>query len=681
MSREDISARRVLWSSLAGACAGGLVFVLSLLNFTTDLGRSATKIRFAGNFFEVQAQAFLDGHLWVPDQSLAIEGFVMEDGHTYTYFGPFPALLRIPVLLVTKDFNGQLTVVSMFLAWVVFAVFVVRLCWLIRKLLRGESEVTRADAVLGALMVAGLTGGTVLTFDAALPWVYHEVYLWQSAFVVAAMYWMVRLVDEPSPAAFAWLTVCALGACLTRTTGGWGVCLGILAVAAWFRWGRDHADARRWAAYCLAAALVPLAIGVAVNMAKFGHPYMFPLENQVWTQLNEHRREALRVNGGTITGLQFFWPALITYFGPGIRFVGYFPWVTFPATPAEGHGAFIDQAYRTGSVTAFMPLFLVLAVLALPVLLRRTASMPEGRGIRSLRAPALAGFLMTGGVMAYGYFAYRYTSEFVPALVLGSLVTTWFWLAPVVEARGARRAGVLALVTLGVVYGMAANTAVGLSAAATQYQGEPLARFVSWQDAVSGGEGSRFAGLITHSQTLPPAGRTDQIHIRGNCEGLYVNTGETNQQWVTVEEQARLLEVRFPDRLVTGETLLFEIGSDQRVVLRTRRDGYAWLIFQNADDRATGAPFLVGPDEVMRIGLRPDPALGYTELSSTPGGFAAYIPYQEWDEDWQATIRDVVTPWAEAGRDPKTRVSVRPGTPLPTSLCPALAAHNGIDLE
>ena len=41
---------------------------------------------------------------------------------------------------------------------------------------------------------------------------------------------------------------------------------------------------------------------------------------------------------------------------------------------------------------------------------------------RTLRAPLVAGVLVTAGVMGYGYLAYRYTSEFVPALVFGGAV-------------------------------------------------------------------------------------------------------------------------------------------------------------------------------------------------------------------------------------------------------------------
>ena len=47
-----------------------------------------------------------------------------------------------------------------------------------------------------------------------------------------------------------------------------------------------------------------------------------------------HRREALEVNGGSITGPQFFQTALVNYFRlDGIRFVDYFPWITLPAEP------------------------------------------------------------------------------------------------------------------------------------------------------------------------------------------------------------------------------------------------------------------------------------------------------------------------------------------------------------
>ena len=127
---------------------------------------------------------------------------------------------------------------------------------------------------------------------------------------------------------------------LTRTTGGWGVCLGAVALGIWMLRGRSFAGARRFGPWVIAAGLVPLAVGITFNMLKFGHPYLFPLQDQVWTTLNQHRRFALEANGGTITGPQFFTSSFVTYFDPtGIRFVDYFPWITLPPENAAGDAA------------------------------------------------------------------------------------------------------------------------------------------------------------------------------------------------------------------------------------------------------------------------------------------------------------------------------------------------------
>ena len=133
---------------------------------------------------------------------------------------------------------------------------------------------------------------------------------------------------------------------------------------------------REWALCVLAAGLIPLAIGVAINWAKFRHPFLFPLESQVWTDLNVHRRRALEANGGGLTGPQFFASSFVNYFRPdGIRMVPVFPFVTLPAEPAGSvGGAFLDQTYRTGSVPAFMPLLFGLGIWGLIVTFRRRAA-------------------------------------------------------------------------------------------------------------------------------------------------------------------------------------------------------------------------------------------------------------------------------------------------------------------
>src|SRR5579864_8647642 len=51
---------------------------------------------YEANFYDLQGRALLHGHLSLQAGSIGLEGFV-HDGHTFTYFGLFPSLVRLPV--------------------------------------------------------------------------------------------------------------------------------------------------------------------------------------------------------------------------------------------------------------------------------------------------------------------------------------------------------------------------------------------------------------------------------------------------------------------------------------------------------------------------------------------------------------------------------------------------------
>ncbi len=664
---------------------GGVVYLLVLVDFSTRLGRSALALGYASKFFELQADAFADGDLHVPSGSLGIEGFVV-DGRTYLYFGPWPALLRMPVLATTHEFDGELTVASMALGWLLFAVMFVRLVWLVRRLVVGDRPVSRTHAVLGGLLIAAGLGGTTLTFDASLPWAYHEVYVWQTAFVTGAAYWMVRVALEPTATrAVGWLFLCALGAALTRTTGGWAVAITVVGLALWVRYGRSY-DGRRtgWGRVLLAGA-VPLAIGIAYNYARFQHPFMFPLQDQVWTDLNQHRRDALAANGGSLTGLQFFTTSLFTYFTPtGIRFVDYFPWVTFPAEPARGlHGAVIDQSYRTGSVTAFMPLLLLLSIIGFVRLLLPTRRHPRGQDLRVLRPPAIATVLMTGGVMAYGYLATRYTTEFVPGLLVLGTVGLWAGLGRVERWRRPPKTAVLGLVALGVAWSLAAWTAVGFATSAFTWRGERLERYLALQERWSGGPGSPVADLVVTGDGLPPEDAPpDTIYVRGDCDGLYVATGDDYSRWAAVEERASVVEVSFPRRVPTRTIRLFTIEGPTRertVRLEVQRNGFARVAVADEDGAYAGQWWEITPDSSVRVGLRLDPGLSFLEVGSTPGGFVGWVSTIEFRDSDGVAAYSTVTPRYDEPTD-VAGMQVQPRTGLTPPFCAGFAQRQGIEL-
>ena len=204
----------------------------------------------------------------------------------------------------------------------------------------------------------------------------------------------------------------------------------------------------------------------------------------MWTDVNAHRREALRVNGGTITGLQFFATTFMAYFRlDGVRFVDYFPWVTFPAEPARAYaGAFIDQSYRTGSVTALMPLLLLMSIAAVPLVFRPGVS----DHLRQLRIPVLALVLISGAVMNYGYVACATVhGDFVPALILGTIVSGVFLARWVEHLRLVPRLSLVAVLALGTVWSVVAHLLLGFTAAAFTAPGPGLARYADLQHRIS----------------------------------------------------------------------------------------------------------------------------------------------------------------------------------------------------
>lgn len=624
--------RRRAIATAVGVAVGAAAYLLTLLAYGRALTRTAMGIGFASNFFDLQARAFMDGRIWVPDGSLGIEGFVVR-GHEYMYFPPFPALLRIPVLFTTDEYDGRLTLLSMALAFVVFAVMTCKLIWLVRDLLYPGRLTTRLEAVSTSLLIALCLGGTTMTFDASNPWVYHEVYAWAIPLVVGSMYWMLRVADSPTPQAIGWLVAFDLATIMTRTTGGWAVCLVTVGLGLWML--RRH---RRAATWVVLGGIAALGAGIAYNWMKFRHPYLFPLEDQVWTELNERRREALDLNGGTITGPQFFTTSLVNYFRPdGIRFVDYFPWITLPAEPARAQGsAFLDQSYRTGSITAFMPWLFLMTGLAAVHLFRPGVDIAR----RALRAPFLAGILVTGGVMGYGYIAYRYTSEFVPALILGGAIGTAVlnhWLAQ--RPRAVHAAGVVVLV-VATVFSISAQMLTGFAETAMTARGPVLQRYLALQEQLSG---PQQAPLITRIDGLPSGGTTDDIAIRGDCDAVYVNTGDESQPWIPVEHRSIVWRLNF-DRDFSATSV--KVGA-----VRARERGFIWLMTNNQGE----ARFMLDTDEGVRpgfwfevpppgevlLGVRDDPDLGYAEVSSTPGGFVGYLRSFDYDDTWIGSSVDV----------------------------------------
>lgn len=518
--------------AVLAALVASIPYLLVLWDAGVRPTRTALPDRTFSNFYDIQARALMRGHLDVPPNSLAFEAFRVG-GRDYLYFPPFPSMLRIPLFAVTDRFDGRLTAISMLLAWAVMMTFTALLVWRIRHVVHPGAPLRRLELANSAALIAVVGGGSAIVYLASLPWVYHEAFMWTVATSIGVAWAMIGALVRPSARRIAVAGLLGLAAMLTRVTVGWAWGLALLTAGAVAiirpRWRLP----RREAWYLVGAGLVPLVVGIALNWVKFRHPFMIPLDEQLVAEASPNRRAALAANGGGMTGPQFAPTTLLAYLRPdGIRLTSVFPFITLPAGPPRIVGDTVfDEVYRTGSIVAFMPFLFGLSIAGAVATFRRSA--PDA--VALLRLPVLGATAATGAVFLFGYVAHRYSAEFVPGLlVLGvvGLVAAEGRLRTSSSRR--RRAGIAALAALA-VFGVAANTAVGLATSRAVQRGDALVDFLEVRRRIASMTGHPDDGYLSRGQDLSGPAPTDHLRIVDDCASVWLATGNTYEPWIAVE--------------------------------------------------------------------------------------------------------------------------------------------------
>jgi hypothetical protein len=544
----------------------------------------------AGQFYDLQGKAMLAGHLYIPNGAIGIEAFV-HAGHQYTYFGLFPSLIRIPVLLFTDSYDAKLTAAALLLSWVTTGCFSALLLWRVRILMRGSAVLGRAEAASYGVLVAAITGGSVLVYLAATPFVYNEDFAWSVALTLGSVFALLGVLERPSWGRVTAAGVLVLFTNLDRSPTGYACVIGALLIALWFFLGRDGQNHRRWVLPMVLVGLVPLAVSCAVTWIKFGLPFGLPMADQVWAHINAHRRYFLAANNGKAFSVKFIPSTAFAYLQPfGIRFSGIFPFITLPTSPAAAYGGVVlDQTYQTGSIPATMPLLFLLTCWGAVTAFRRRQ---VGR-VALIRIPILTAAIGITGVLVWGYISDRYLADFLPLLIVASavgLVDIW--------RRVNRRSLSFRWLTLAAITALGAFSVVANVAAAVtpvgQWTPAQLNGFVSAQHEVTPGALTRS---LERGSTIPLFAPADQLFEVGDCAGLYLSTGVTfkdipGQQdqhfgWLPVQQEIGInhtiafklnvlpSQIRQPVPLLTygRSTLVLEpIGSGQ-VDLRVENPG------------------------------------------------------------------------------------------------------------
>ena len=562
---------RFLWSCAAGFAAAGAIFVWLLLGPDWDLFRKEP----LGGFYETQARAWLHGHWNVTATGgVLYEAFVIH-GRSYLYFGPWPALLRVPFVAFTHALDGRLTGVSMLLAYVVFAVFASRFAWLTRQTLRGLAPVGRLEAAGTAALAFVLAAGSSMFFLASRTLVYHEAILWGVALTTAGLFYATRFALDGHVRSLVWAGVMTTLAVMSRVSVGFAAVTALVLIAAaravatlGRRRYRSHRQASSLARtvgwpevanrtdgvglrWIVLAIVAPLALYAYVNFTKFGSAFGLPLDKQFLVRIDPTRRAALHAN--PLTGLRFVATTVVQYLRPdAIAFDRLFPWVTFPG-PARVFGtAHFATLDFTSSVTASMTALFVLWVIGVVASFR--PAPPGSSPGTALRIPILAGLVGCVSVLAFGFIANRYLGDFIPAVTVGAVIGFHVcarWAAQPGTRRVAVQtvAGALAVLVVWTCY---VNLGLALQYQRASGVGVTDATRAGWigfqlgvHDRLPGGRPSDVARAPAIPPTVGPNG---QLLVVGDCAGLAWSDG---RQWHPVERTPATgrvhLGVQFPD--------------------------------------------------------------------------------------------------------------------------------------
>jgi hypothetical protein len=513
--------RRFTIASLVGVAVAGVPFLWILWG----TWRAPSFLRFLtyeANFYDIQARSMLHGTLTIPTGAIGVEGFV-HGGHTYTYFGLFPSILRLPILAVTHSLDAHLTTPSILVAWLASAAFFILLAWRVRILVRGDAAVGWAEAASFGILTTTFLAGSAFLWLASTPYVFSEDLAWSVALTVGSLFCLLGVIDRPSWGRVVAAGVLMIAANQDRSTTGWATAVGALFIGVWFLVGRGGDDRKRWGLPVIGAGVLAVALASLVNYAKFGMLFGLPIDQQVYSMVNAYRRRFLASNHNSEVGTAFIPSNLLAYLRPdGIQVTTVFPFITLPASPAPAvGGVFFDRLYRTASLPSSMPLLFGLSFWGLMSAFRPRPPHKVALTRLLLLAAGSAG----AALMIWGYIGPRYLADFLPFMAIGATVgLADVWRRHDGKSRTARVVATL-MVALVALYSVAAN--IGIAATPTEQwtEGQTL-RYLQVQKDVSNWTGNQIASRVSRGDWLPTYAPAGQIRIIGACDALYLSNGE-----------------------------------------------------------------------------------------------------------------------------------------------------------
>ena len=196
-----------------------LILSVVLWLFTMTGGRDIFIKEVLGGAYDSQGEHFLRGDVGVDSAAIAHETMIVN-GKVRMYFGPFPALLRIPLNFVYPAGHWKWSRISGFCAGII-ALFA--FAGLVQAALRSSPLSSRARNWIGNACVIGFALGSPLLLLLGNLSIYDEAIIWGFAWSLAALYfaWRSRMAEDTAlTRSLLAFSLCASAALLSRATFG-----------------------------------------------------------------------------------------------------------------------------------------------------------------------------------------------------------------------------------------------------------------------------------------------------------------------------------------------------------------------------------------------------------------------------------------------------------------------------
>jgi hypothetical protein len=196
-----------------------LILSVVLWLFTMTGGGDIFVTEVLGSAYDSQAEHFLRGDVGVDAAASAHETMIV-DSKVRMYFGPFPALLRIPLNFIHPAGYGKWSRISGFCAGVIA---LLAFAGLVKTALRSSPLSPRARNWIGNACVIGFALGSPLLLLLGNLSIYDEAIIWGFACSLATLYFACRSRTTEGLAltrALLAFSFCAGAALLSRATFG-----------------------------------------------------------------------------------------------------------------------------------------------------------------------------------------------------------------------------------------------------------------------------------------------------------------------------------------------------------------------------------------------------------------------------------------------------------------------------